>query len=86
MKIKPDKQQNAIGCYYTNGPIFGLSIKFGDDDIWISHNSNINRDNYSNLGRNYQHPQYAFGTNEAQIFLAGSYKFQLSDIEVYQKE
>ena len=38
------------------------------------------------LGYTYNHPQYAYGTNEAQSFLAGSYDFQLSEIEVYQKE
>jgi hypothetical protein len=40
----------------------------------------------SNLGFTYSHPQYEYGTNEAQTFLAGSYQFQLDEIEVYQKE
>jgi hypothetical protein len=43
-------------------------------------------DSYSNLGKCYKHPQYAQGTSEAKTFLAGSYKFQLDEIEVYQKE
>jgi hypothetical protein len=38
------------------------------------------------LGWTYKHPQYAYGTNEAQSFLAGSFNFQLDEIEVYQKE
>ena len=43
-------------------------------------------DSFSNLGWTYKHPQYAYGTNEAKSFLAGSHKFQLDEIEVYQKE
>ena len=43
-------------------------------------------DNYSNLGCYYKHPQYEKGTKEAETFLAGSYKFQLDEIEVYLKE
>jgi hypothetical protein len=38
------------------------------------------------LGHAYSHPQYAYGTNEAETFLAGSHFFQLDEIEVYQKE
>jgi hypothetical protein len=56
------------------------------DDIFISNNPNTTMDSYSNLGVFFKHPQYAKGTNEAQTFLAGSYKFQLDEIEVYQKE
>ncbi len=38
------------------------------------------------LGNTYSQPQYAYITNEAQKFLAGSQEFQLDEIEVYQKE
>jgi hypothetical protein len=38
------------------------------------------------LGKSYKHPQYAFGTKEADTFLAGSCQFQLAEIEVYKKE
>jgi hypothetical protein len=40
----------------------------------------------SNLGHTKTHSQYAYGTNEAQTFLTGSCRFQLDEIEVYQKE
>jgi hypothetical protein len=43
-------------------------------------------DSYSSLGGTYKHPKYEYGTNEARTFLAGSFKFQLDEIEVYQKE
>ena len=52
----------------------------------IENNANTTMDSYSRLGSNYIHPHYAFGTNEAKTFLAGSHDFQLDEIEVYQKE
>ena len=41
---------------------------------------------YGPLGYSYQHPQYVYRSNEAKSFLAGTQRFQLSEIEVYQKE
>ncbi len=52
----------------------------------IANNSNTAIESSSQLGSWYKHPQYAFGTNEAQSFLAGSFKFKLDEIEVYEKE
>jgi hypothetical protein len=43
-------------------------------------------DSYSNFGYAFKHPHYEEGTNEAKSFLAGSHRFQLAEIEVYQKE
>ncbi len=63
------------------GPIFGSG-----DDICIADNANTTRKNYSRLGHTYKHPQYGFETNEAKKFLAGSNRFQLDEIEVYQKK
>ena len=79
MKVDPNQHQYAIYCGSGLGPTFG-------DDIRIANNANTTMDNYSNLGHTYLHPQYAFGTNEAKTFLAGSFEFQLAEIEVYQKE
>jgi hypothetical protein len=80
MKIKTNKHQNAILCYSEYGPTFG-------NDMCIKNNANATMDSLSNLGFAYKkHPQYAYGTNEARTFLAGSQKFQLDEIEVYQKE
>jgi hypothetical protein len=79
MKIDPNQHQFATGCNTELGPTFG-------GDICIKNNSNTTMDSYSNFGRSYKHPQYAFGTKEAKTFLAGSYKFQLDEIEVYLKE
>jgi hypothetical protein len=43
-------------------------------------------DSYSYLCSSYKHPQYEYGTNEAETFLAGSFNFHLDEIEVYHKE
>jgi hypothetical protein len=49
-------------------------------------NANTTMDSCSYLGGCYKHPQYPEGTNEAKTFLAGSFKFQLDEIEVIQKK
>jgi len=69
----------AIFCHSICGPTFG----FGD--IRIENNANTTMNCSSDLGCTYKHPQYAFETDEADTFLAGSNKFQLDEIEVYQK-
>jgi BTB/POZ domain-containing protein KCTD9 len=79
MKINPNAHQYAIQCNLSYGPIFGRC------DIAIFNNANKSMESWSNLGVSYKHPQYAQGTNEAETFLAGSYKFRLNEIEVYQK-
>jgi len=79
MKVDPDYDDSAICCNSFDGPTFGC-------DICIANNANTTMDSWSNLGNCYNHPQYEEGTNEAKTFLAGSYEFQLDEIEVYQKE
>jgi hypothetical protein len=66
------------------GPEFGPS--FGHNcDIYIRRNPNTGNSSFSELGSSYSHPRYTEGSNEVQCFLAGSHEFQLSEIEVYQK-
>ncbi len=81
LKIDSNRHESAIRCHPKFGPIFGSG-----DDICIADNANTTRKNYSRLGHTYKHPQYAQGTNEAKTFLAGSNRFQLDEIEVYQKK
>ena len=81
MKIDPNQHQHAIYCNPLYGPTFGAGHA-----IYISSNANTTNGSHSYLGQTYIHPQIAYGTNEAQTFLAGSYQFQLNEIEVYQKE
>jgi hypothetical protein len=57
---------------------------FGDD-LMISDNSNLNENSYSNLGNSYQLPDNVYyGTKNAQSYLAGSYTWKTTEIEVYQ--
>jgi hypothetical protein len=81
MKIKTNFHQSAIRCHSEYGPTFG-----GGHDIYVANNANLTMDSVSNLGHSYRHPQYDEGTNEAKTFLAGSFEFQLDEIEVYKKE
>ena len=80
IKIKWSKN-NGICCGNNFGPIFG-----GGHDLLIADKSNTNINSNSNLGHSYTHPDYRFETNEAKSLLAGSYNFQVSEIEVYTKE
>ncbi len=80
ININPNNYEYAIFCCLSDGPIFG------DGDIAIANNANTTTNSFSNLGLTYSHPQYAKGKNEALTFLAGSHKFKLYEIEVYQKE
>jgi hypothetical protein len=79
MKVDPYRHEYAIYCHSELGPTFG-------DDITIFTNANTTMDSCSRLGDSYTRPQYAYGINGASTLLAGSFKFQLDEIEVYQKE
>ena len=76
---KSHYHENSIYCSNIDGPTFG-------DDLCIFDNSNQNKKSYSNLDHSYSHPYYEYETEEARSFLAGSYKFQVSEIEVYTKQ
>jgi hypothetical protein len=80
MKIDPNTPESAIYCNFSSGPSFG-----GGRDINVSDNANTTIKSNSGLGSSYKHPQYTFGTNGAKTFLAGSYNFQLVEIEVFKK-
>jgi hypothetical protein len=73
-------QNYGIFCHNSYGPTFGGT------DLIIADKSNTNSDSSSYLGRSYTHPDYAYGSNEAKSFLAGSNKFQISEIEVFTKK
>jgi hypothetical protein len=70
----------AIYGHYSYGPTFG-----GGHDIYVSDYSNTNEYSSSNLGHSYQLPENTtYGSEEAKIYLAGSYTWQTTEIEVYQ--
>jgi hypothetical protein len=54
-------------------------------DIRVADNGNVNTNNSSFLGDAYKHPLYLFGAKETSSFLAGTPRFQIGEIEVYQK-
>ena len=90
LKMKKVDSNKAIYCSSSFGSIFGGSfVKDGaavlNGDICIVGNSN-SMDSYSHLGYSYKHPIYEMGTKETRSFLSGSYRFQIDEIEVYQKE
>jgi hypothetical protein len=79
LKFNCTETGTSIYCDSRLGPTFGY-------DVTISNNSNANIESYSNLGRSYQLPAgYTWNTDKAQNLLAGSYKFKVSEIEVFTK-
>jgi hypothetical protein len=71
--------KNSIWCHPLFGPTFGAG-----NDFYISSDSDTIANSYSDLGFTYQHPNYKEMSNKAQSFLAGSYYFSTTEIEVFQ--
>jgi len=71
----------AIYGHPSYGPTFGAG-----NDIYVSDSSNTNENSYSyNFGNSYQLPKnITSGSVEAQSYLAGSYRWKTTEIEVYQ--
>jgi hypothetical protein len=70
----------AKRSYYNYGPTFGHG-----HDIYVSDYLNSNEKSYNNFGHGYQLPKYlTYDTDEAHSYLAGSYYWKTSEIEVYQ--
>jgi hypothetical protein len=76
-KMRQINTNQSILCHSEYGPTFG-----GGYDIHICNNANTEAGSYSNLGHSYQHPQ----PSQGRSYLAESYHFQLSEIEVYRQE
>jgi len=77
VKMNVIQPQNAIYTY--NGPIFGRGW-----DLYVALDNSYG---YSNLGSSYEIPsflaKYGEHSFQSQSFLAGSYSFQLVEVEVY---
>jgi hypothetical protein len=76
-KIRQNNKIHSIYCHSRCGPTFGAG-----HDLYICNSANKSASSRSYLGGSYQHPQPLQG----ESYLAGSAEFQLSEIEVYQKE
>ena len=73
--VKRGQEGYATYCLPGYGPSFG-----GGHDIHIADNANYNEQSYSNFGNSYQSPR---GVTKVKSFLAGSYKFTPTEIEVF---
>ena len=61
-----------------------MSTFGGGHDLYISDDCNTNN-SYSDLGHSYESPNgYAYGSNEARNYLAGSFNFTVNEIEVFK--
>ena len=80
-KMRTLDASHSIFCSTWSGPTFGA-----DFSIYIANKANKIDYCSSNLGKTYRHVKYVYNSDESRAFLAGSYHFQLSEIEVYQRE
>ena len=76
------KKKHSLFFGADFGPVFGSEPN--GCDILIKDSSNVNN-NSSDLGSGFKHDEYMVGSKEAKSFLAGTYEFQVSEIEVYSK-
>lgn len=83
--MKCTNSKHAIYSDNNSGPAFGFKYDYTNvtPDIFICNNSNKSTESCSNLGNSYKHSEIISGSEEARKFLAGSFKFQTSEIEVY---
>ena len=72
---------NSLVSHKNFCPTFGQG-----HDLHISNFSNTNRNSYSNLGYTYTHPDFEYGSEKAKKHLAGSYYFQVQEIEVFKMQ
>ena len=77
--LRTQNPESAIYVKQGYGPTFG---KF---DLCIRNNSNLNFLSSSELGNSYAHPNYYYGSEQINSFLAGVGFFQTSEIEVFSK-
>jgi hypothetical protein len=71
-----EKKDRAIFCHSRCGPSSGYS----PPDIYVFDNCNTNTNSYTELGNTYTNNTGLI----AQIVFAGSWKFQVAEIEVFE--
>ena len=58
---------------------------FGDGhDFVIKDHADQSKKSFTQTGHTYIHPKYSKLTNKSKTFLAGTFKFKLSEIEIFQ--
>jgi len=80
--IKHSTSNTAYSVYDGSnyGPTWG-----GGHDLYLCDNCNTTNSSYTNLGYTYTLEGYTYGNQDCKDFLAGSYNFTVSEIEVYKK-
>ena len=73
--------QYSIYLSSTCGPTFG-----GGYDFVLRDSSNTNPNSLANLGFTYTNPEYPNGSERAKTILAGTYNFQVNELEVFQMQ
>ena len=74
-----NKKDHAIYGNSNYGPTFG-----GGHDINIVNGAGSNTNSYANLGHSYvQVAGYKYSASDTRNLLAGSYKFQPHEVEVF---
>ncbi len=68
----------AIYCDSSYGAIFGAGR-----EILIASDSNSNHKSFCNFGSSFKHADYQNGKKKAKSILAGSFRFQTLEIEVF---
>jgi hypothetical protein len=81
-KFSKNNNQLATDSRASAGPTFGI-LYFSD--IYVASYSNKNKQSYSDFGNAFSHPDYQPGSPKSKSILAGSFKFQTVDIEVFTK-
>lgn len=81
--VDPSRSDYSLYMHDNFGPVFGTQ---NANDLLVADNGHLSKSNASDLGGNFKHPKYEFRSVEAQSFLAGSAKFQLSEIEVFTRD
>ncbi|KAL9963156.1 hypothetical protein ACROYT_G032331 [Oculina patagonica] len=77
-KDSPNKAHSIYSCS-SYGPTFG-----GGHDFYIASYASTRTNSYTNLGYTYGPPAgHSYGSSFAKSFLAGSYKFQPDEVEVF---
>ncbi len=73
----------GIKTSYSSGPVFGGNT----NNLYISDNSNINMKSYSKLSSDFRLSSFLLSNpNATATFLAGSYNFIPSEIEVFSTD
>ena len=78
VKIKCSRSFSAVSS--------GSWIQQYGHDLYLSSNSNVITESWSNLGFAYKHPSYVYDSTQAGEFLPGSEFFKTLEIEMYIKQ